>query len=237
MVFVLVTGGAKGLGAEICRHLASQGHNVLIHYKTSEEQALQVAQKCRSFGVKAEVIQGDFSSHLNLHAFIEHLLKFYPEIKCLVNNVGNYLIKKCTETTEAEYRALFQTNFFAAIELIQALLPSITLKKGCIINLGVAGLNAIRGDIYSPFYSMTKECLFTLTKSLAKELAPKSVTVNMVSPGYLENAVDLPLNPENFPMGRPGFFYEVARTIGFLMDKESSYVTGQNIEVAGAVRL
>jgi NAD(P)-dependent dehydrogenase (short-subunit alcohol dehydrogenase family) len=91
-------------------------------------------------------------------------------------------------------------------------------------------------DVYAPAYRIAKTGLLMLTKSLAKELAHASVNVNMVSPGYMENAVDLP-DKLSLPMHRAASFEEVSRTVVFLLADESKYITGQNIEVCGGVRL
>lgn len=232
MNWTLITGGAKNLGAEICRTLASQGHAILVHYNKSRDEALAVAENCRSFGVPSEIIQGDFSNLEGVEAFVGRLSKFKPVVT-LVNNVGNYLIRSALKTETNEWVDIFQTNLHAPYILIRALKEQIIKCQGSIINIGVTGLDGVRADTYSTAYTLTKAGLLWLTKSLAKELAPLQVRVNMVSPGLLEESIDtIPV-----PMGRPGKFREVARVIAFLLEKESSYITGQNIEVAGGLRL
>ena len=98
-------------------------------------------------------------------------------------------------------------------------------------------MEGLRADVNATAYTITKLGLWMLTRSLAKELAPSQVRVNMVSPGYLDISVDLPEDVSKLPMGRSGTTKEVANIIALLLDKQSSYITGQNIEVAGAVRL
>jgi NAD(P)-dependent dehydrogenase (short-subunit alcohol dehydrogenase family) len=237
MEWTLVTGGAKRLGAEICQGLAKQGLPILIHYKTGETEAKKVAQVCRALGVDAEIVQGDLSSMLSTQQFIEHCLVRYPAIKNLINNVGNYLVKSAGETSFQEWEALFQTNLHAPFALSRAFLPSLLQHRGNIINIGTAGMGCIRAEVCRTAYSMTKMCLLMLTKSLARELASSHVRVNMVSPGYLENAVDLPEKMPELSMQRPAKLQEVVRVIGFLLDEKSGYITGQNIEVSGGIAL
>jgi NAD(P)-dependent dehydrogenase (short-subunit alcohol dehydrogenase family) len=237
MGWALVTGGAKGLGAEICRQLARQGHPVVVHYHRSKEEAIQVVGACRREGVEAEAIGGDFTTRESTLEFVARYVDQFPTTQHLINNVGNYLIQPLTDTTVLDLDALFQTNLFTPLEIIQAVLPSIRKQQGQIINIGVAGLNTFRADTHSPAYSMTKMGLWMATKSLAAELAKDHVRVNMISPGYLDNTVDLPPDLDSLPMGRLGHLSEVARVVTFLLDPESSYITGQNIEVAGGVRL
>lgn len=224
MGWTLVTGGAKGLGAEICRKLIKEGHKVVVHYRTSQKEAAELAA---SSG--CELIQGDFSTGEGVAQFIHDYCTRFANTRYLVNNVGNYLIKPSSETTVEELSMLFQTNLFAPFALTQALLPS--LKS--IVNIGAAGLNS-RADAYSTAYTMTKSGLLQWTRSLAKELAPSLISVNMVSPGYIEESIDL---PEHFPMSRPVTRAEVAGVVAFLLDEQNRYITGQNIEIAGGVRL
>lgn len=233
MSWTLITGGAKKLGAEICRTLASCGYPILVHYNNSYKEALSVAESCRSFGVRAEIIKGDFSSIEGVEAFVQQLLNEFKPVTALINNVGNYLIASSMKTTPAEWRGLFQTNLYAPFAIIHALSEQIIQSRGSIINIGVAGLSASKADTYSTAYTLTKAALLGLTKSLAKELAPSLVRVNMVSPGILEESLD----HAAIPMHRSATFHEVARVVAFLLDKENSYITGQNIEVAGGIRL
>ena len=234
--WTLVTGGGKRLGAELCMTLAGQGHNLVVHYHTSQAEALKVVSACRELGVKAEALRGDFSSQESTQKFIEAYLERFGETAHLINNVGNYLIKSALNMPIKEWYALFQTNLHAPFALIQALIPSLKRERGCIINIGIAGMEHLPADTYATAYSITKASLLMLTKSLAKELAPDHIRVNMVSPGYIDNAVDLP-DPSRLPMKRAATTQDVARAVEFLMDPKNGYITGQNIEVAGGVRL
>lgn len=237
MGWTLVTGGAKRLGAEICRTLAQRRYNILVHYRSSEQEALDLVQECREYGVKTECIYGDFTTHETTAKFLESLRSNFPNIENLINNVGNYLQAPPTETSPEQWNSLFQTNVNAPFACIHALLPSITAAKGNIINLGVSGIQTVRANTATTAYCASKLSLLMLTKSLARELAPKQVRVNMVSPGYMDISVDRPENPASIPMQRVAITNEVTRVIAFLLDKESAYITGQNIEVSGGLGL
>lgn len=237
MKTVLITGGSTGLGAEIARTLATQGYSIVIQYRTHEKEAQSVIQECREKGVTAECLYGDFSSSGSVKLFLDRCHDQFSTISHVVNNASLYLIRSGLTTSMDEWRNLLQTNFFAPLEIIQGLISGITHAQGSIVNVGVAGLGPMRADVYSTAYSLSKQCLWMLTKSLAKELAPKHVRVNLVSPGYLENSIDLPEHQGSLPMGRVGTLEEAASIVAFLLDSENSYVTGQNIEVAGGVRL
>jgi len=235
--WTLVTGGSKRLGAEICKTLASNGYNILVHYNKSQKEALEIVHECKKLGVSADCISGDFASMPTLEDFIVRLTQSFPDISCLVNNVGNYIVGSVLATTPQQWNELFQVNLHAPYALIHSLIGSIKKNQGAIINIGIAGINHIPADLYSTAYTNTKLSLWMLTKSLAKDLASDRVTVNMVSPGYLDNAIDLPLDLTLLPMKRAATTNEVARVVAFLVDKENDYITGQNIEVSGGVRL
>ena len=233
---ILVTGAGKGLGAEICRHLATNGHDVAIHYRFSKEEAILVAEECRQQDVSVDTIQGDFDTPASLDSFIAHYLDRFPDTKGLVNNVGNYLLASSTAATTDQWFALFQTNFFASVFLTNALLPSLKAHRGSVVNLGVTGLQMSRAFTKATVYAATKSALLFYTVSLAKELAKDFVRVNMVSPGYLENGTDLK-NPSELPFNRPAYLHEVAHVVASFFDPQNVYITGQNIEVAGGIGL
>ncbi|MFI0435104.1 MAG: SDR family oxidoreductase [Parachlamydiaceae bacterium] len=233
MNWTLITGSSLNLGAKTAISLAEQGHHVLIHYNKSVEQAEAVANRCRKFGVRAELIQGDFSMQEGVEAFICHLLCNFPDVKTLINNVGNYLHKSALETSQKEWQEIFQLNLFTPIALTRALIPSIKQSKGSIINIGTAGIS-LKAHSVNTAYMAAKTSLLLFTKTLAKELAPSQVTVNMVSPGQLETSV---VEVKNIPMGREAEFKDVTSVILFLLQQSSHYLTGQNIEVAGGLCL
>lgn len=236
MGVALVTGGAKGLGAAISLALAAKGMDLLIHYNQSQKAAQKVAEKCSQYGIKAEILQGDFSTVEGVLLFTQKYKQKIKETYALINNVGNYLLKNTLETSRSEWFDLFQTNLHTPFLLIQELVPLLIASQGIIINIGMAGIQNIKTVYPSGVYSLTKSGLWVLTRLLAKELAEKKVRVNMVSPGFLENSIET-IDPHSLPMKRSGTLEETARIVAFLVDKESEYITGQNIEVAGAYGL
>lgn len=231
-MWVLVTGGAKRLGAEICLSLAEQGYAIVVHYRHSEREAEDIAAKCRSFGSQAATIQGDFSSIAATEEFIFRYLKQFSQTRALINNVGNYYVGSVLQTPIEEWLHLFQLNLNVPFLLSKALSPHLVAQQGQIINLGVSGMHRL-AHTYAAAYHLAKHALLGLTLSLAKELAPQQVRVNMVSPGQLDISVDLEHDLPKLPMQRPATCSEVCRVVSFLLDPKSAYITGQNIEVAG----
>lgn len=232
-MWTLVTGGAKRLGAALCLALAEKGHSVVVHYRHSQQEALDVVSQCQAKGVQAAAIQGDFSSPAGVKDFIERYLQQFPKTKHLINNVGDYLIRSALRTSVEEWLYLFQVNLHTPFILSQALSSSLIETQGQIINIGVSGLHRHVANTYSTAYTLTKEGLWGLTLALARELAHQGVRVNMVSPGQLDISID----QYKIPMHRPATCWEVCRVVNFLLDPESAYLTGQNIEVAGGLGL
>jgi len=232
-MWTLVTGGAKRLGAALSLALAEKGHSVVVHYRHSRKEALETVARCQEGGGEAAAIQGDFSSLATLHDFIQRYVQEFRETVALVNNVGDYFTRSALHTSPEDWIRLFQVNLHAPFILTRALVPSLIRHRGQIINMGVSGLHPHTAHTYATAYTLTKQALFGLTLAFARELAPQGVQVNMVSPGELEISVD----HREIPMGRSATCREVCRVVTFLLDPESAYVTGQNIEVAGGLGL
>ncbi len=228
-----VTGGAKRLGRQIALSLAKHGHSIALHYNESKSEAEDVAAACRSFGGRAETIQGDFSTRENVNDFLSEYLDRFPETSHFVHNVGKTLSKDTLATTHEEWAALFQINFFSALQILQELSPSLRKAQGSITTIGVAGLQRFSGSTKICAYQVTKEALWHVTQSLARELGKEGVRVNMVSPGYLESTTLQPQRP--IPLGRLGTFQEVADLVVFLTGERALYISGQNIEVSGGL--
>jgi NAD(P)-dependent dehydrogenase (short-subunit alcohol dehydrogenase family) len=237
MRWTLVTGSAKQLGAEMMRMFAKEKRNCVIHFRHSKNQAEQLQRELLQLGVNAETIRGDFTTVDSTRAFLQEYLSRFEETEILVNNVGNYLLGNATTTTPESAIELFQVNVNAALMCVQALLPSLKKCRGRIINIGMAGSSLNVANIHATVYNMTKLSLSMLTKSLAKELAPFQVSVNMVSPGYLENSIDFPQDSRHMPWGRPAALSEVVEAVRFLTSTPMGYTTGQNLEIAGGTRI
>lgn len=237
MNWVVVTGGARGLGAEICQHLAKLGYSLVIHYNTSRNDADKLKAKCESLGANVHTVQGDFNTKASTEKVLDEILSLNVPIRFLVNNVGNYLIQSLLDTELDDWYELFQVNVHAPFILSKGLSDVIVKQKGSIVNIGVTGLETGKADTYSAAYTITKQALFCMTKSLAKELASQGVRVNMISPGYLSNAVDLPKDLNKLPMQRAVSLSEIAEMVEYLFKESGKSITGQNIEIAGGVRI
>lgn len=233
MKWALVTGGAKRLGASLCLSLAKEGYSVAVHYGQSKKEALEVVAACQKLGVDSIALQCDLNSPAEIQKFGEKYIEQFPTTHLLINNVGNYTKQSVLQTSVEEWLQFFQTNLHAPFILSKLLSETLIQNRGQIINIGASGIKKGSAHLYASTYRLTKESLWGLTLSLARELAPKQVQVNMVSPGELDNSVD----HHPIPMGRPADCQEICRVVKFLIDPASHYITGQNIEVAGGLGL
>lgn len=236
MKWTLITGSAKGLGRACALHLARLGYPLVLHYRKSQAEAAELKRACLSLGANVELLQGDFTDSSTTLEFVKTYLRKYPKTKNLINNIGNYYLGTTLNTPYTVWEEIFFTNLHVPFLLSKALASSIIEEKGSILNIGVAGLQNKSADLYSSAYTMAKGALRQFTASLAKELAPSQVRVNMVSPGYLENSIDLTADVE-IPIGKPTSLEEAANLIAYLLDDNNNTITGQNIEIAGGVRL
>ncbi|MCX7803494.1 MAG: SDR family oxidoreductase, partial [Meiothermus ruber] len=157
-------------------------------------------------------------------------------LQVLVNNVGNYLKKPIEATTPEEWQAMLDSNLNAPFYLTQAALPYLSQTGyGRVVNIGFAGAQNLLARPEITPYVIAKTGLILYSKALAQRLAPRGITVNVVAPGVAENSVSKPLN--EIPMGRLAHLEELARAVLFFVDEQSSYITGQVMEVSGGWNL
>lgn len=238
MSVALVTGAARGVGQQIALTLANAGFDLLLHYCKSDHAIQQVADQCRKKGVKAFVVQADFSDPCQVAMLAQNIYDHHPAVKVVINNVGVFLEGPLSSVSPSDWSDLFQVNVHAPVQLTTALLPMIKNNQGRIVQIGVAGTQDIRAAETVAAYRCTKVALASWSKSLAKELAPFGVTVNIVSPGRLQGSVDATVESEKkIAAKRLGTKKEVADTVLWLLQEKSCYITGQNIEVAGGLLL
>jgi len=234
----IVTGSAQGLGRHLAIQLAKAGYTLVCHYHQSEEEGLETLQAVSQFQADSILLQADLTDPNQTDAFFEEIKhQNLPNCTLLVQNVGNYLKKNILETSFEEWKHMIDSNLncsFQCAKLAIDLMKSHGNNSN-IVFLGFASLGSFRAEPEITPYYIAKTGLLLLTKSLAKELAAKSIRVNMISPGVLETSVSKPI--EEIPINRLGKLSEIQEVLNFLIDEKNSYITGQNIEVAGGWRL
>jgi NAD(P)-dependent dehydrogenase (short-subunit alcohol dehydrogenase family) len=241
----LVTGASRGIGAATALSLAREGvSRVVLHYNGYREGAEQTAAAIKQAGGQADILEGDLSTDEGMQAFITELKAKAPKIDILINNAG-HLVKraKLMEFTPELFDQVMNLNTKSIYFVAQAVVPHMIERgNGIIINVSsIAARNG--GGPGATIYAAAKAAVSTITKGLAKELAPQGIRVNAVSPGTVDNYFhEIYSNRQILdsvvamtPAGRLGTNEEVADTILFLCSDASRYTYGQTIEINGGM--
>jgi 3-oxoacyl-[acyl-carrier protein] reductase len=234
----LVTGSAKRLGRELALRLGSGGYFTWVHYLASRAEAEAVLAEIRSGGGDGALIKGDMGRKRDVAAMAAKLARVSGRLDVLVNNVGIYRTGDLLEYPGDDFEATLQTNLVGAYRLIQLALPLFPAAGGSIINIGYSGVGSLAASMHNTAYLISKTGLLVLTKSLAQALGPRHIRVNMVSPGILDNSVELPKRPREYiPLGRLGGCGDICDAVAFLAGGQAGYITGVNLDVAGGYML
>lgn len=233
----VVTGGARRLGRHLCLALAARGYDVVIVYRSSEADAEALQREIAAAGQRARTLRVDVSVSRSVAEAFDDIGRTEGRVDLLVNNVGNYNPQEVTRLDPDTWDATIASNLSGAYYCCYHALRLMP-DGGSIINIGMAGLEGIRANVHGTDYYVSKTGLLVLTRALAKGYAARQIRVNMVSPGQLENSIDLPPPHEIgrfVPLGRSGTLDDIAQALLYLLD--AGYVTGANIDVAGGYRL
>lgn len=239
----LVTGGSRGIGRAICVELARLGANVALCYAGNAQSAEETVSACEAFGVKALAVQCDVSDAQAVAGLVDAAIKEFGRIDILVNNAGITRDGLLMTMREENFDAVLDTNLKGAFLCMKAVTrPMMKQRYGRIVNLSsVVGLHGNAGQVN---YAASKAGVIGMTKSAAKELATRGITVNAVAPGFIDTDMTAAL-PENarmgllstIPAGRLGAAEEVAKVVAFLASDEAAYVTGQVLAVDGGMSM
>ena len=235
---ILVTGGAKRVGAAICRRLHAAGASIAIHYRSSDQEALALQQQLNDLRPKsAAVFQADLLDLNALPQLVHKVVKKFGRLDALVNNASSFYATQLADINEPQWHDLLGTNLKAPLFLAQAAADELRRRHGCIVN--ITDIHAERPMHGHLLYSVAKAGLVALTKGLAQEMAPQ-VRVNAVAPGVIvwpENADWMDQEQRrkivaHTLLKREGEPDDIARTVAFLI-QDAPYITGQIIAVDG----
>ena len=239
----LVTGGSRGIGRAVCLALAKQGANIVLCYAGSAEKAAQTAADCTALGVEAMAVQCDVSDAQAVKALVDQALQAFGRIDILVNNAGITRDGLLMTMKEADFDAVLDANLKGSFLCMKAVSRTMLKQRsGRMIN--VSSVVGLRGNAGQVNYAASKAGVIGMTKSAAKELAGRGITVNAVAPGFIDTDMTAAL-PEaartpllaSIPAGRLGSAEEVAGAVAFLASDEAAYITGQVLAIDGGMSM
>lgn len=234
----IVTGGSRGIGAAIARKLASMGANVALIYAGNQQAAEQVCSQCRECGVVAKAYRCDVSSFDQVKDTVAAVRLDFGTVHILVNNAGITKDGLIAMMKEESFDAVLDTNLKGAFHMIRHC-AGIFLRnrEGCIVN--ISSVSGLMGNAGQCNYSASKAGLIGLTKSVAKELAPKGIRCNAIAPGFIrtdmtDSQTENPL-VNLIPLGTMGEAEDVAEAAAYLIT--AKYVTGEVLRVDGGIAM
>ena len=239
----LVTGASKGIGRAIALRLAEMGAKVAVNYNTSDDAAHDVVKTIESNGGEAFAVHADVSDLEQVSAMVDRATEAWGSIDILVNNAGIIDDGLLVRMSDDAWNRVIATNLNGTFYCTRAALRGMMRNRwGRIIHIG--SVVGIRGNVGQANYSASKAAIIGFTKSLAKEVATRGITVNAVTPGYINTDTVDSLQQEQkdrimtwIPMGHFGEVEDIAHLVGHVAGTKSSYVTGQVISVDGGMAI
>lgn len=239
----VVTGGGRGIGRAIAVELANQGAQVAISYRSNDASAEEAAEEVRAAGARCEVFKGDVAEPDDVKALFEGVNESFGRVDVLVNNAGVTRDNIMMRMKEDEFDEVLRTNLKGTYLCTRAALrPMVRARWGRIVN--ISSVVGLVGNAGQANYAASKAGIIGFTKSVAREVAQRGITANVVAPGYVETELTGSLSEgikdqirAQVPMSRFGEPEEIAGVVAFLAGEGAGYVTGQTLAVDGGMTM
>lgn len=239
----IVTGGSRGIGRAVAVRLAKDGMNLVINYRGNSAAAEETERMCRELGADVLLVQGDVSRAEDCEKLAAQAKEAFGRVDVLVNNAGITRDGLLARMTEEDFRAVLDVNLVGPWNMMKAV-NRIMMKQryGRIVNL--SSVTGLMGNMGQTNYAAAKAGILGMTKSYAREVASRGITVNAVAPGFIDTDMTEAM-PEGakdkiitgIPMGRTGKPEDVAEAVAFLASEQAGYITGEVLRVDGGMAM
>ena len=237
----LITGATRGIGKQIAITLAKQGYNIALNYRKENEELENTKKEIEKIGVQILAVKGDVANFEACENFVKQVIERFGQIDVLVNNAGITKDMLLMRMKKEDFEQVIDTNLVGTFNVTKNVVPyMMKARSGRIIN--ISSVVGISGNAGQTNYSASKAGIIGFTKSLAKEIASRNILVNAVAPGFIETNMTDVLKDDvkqeiakNIPLKRMGTTQDVANVVKFLASDDSSYITGQVINVDGGM--
>ena len=236
----LITGGARGIGRAVAVALAERRWAVVASYRTSEEQAKSLGIELQSMGGRAAILRADASDPASAEGLVQQAEAQFGRVDALINCAGSYHRIPVLEESSEGWNAMFNDNLHTVFYLSRAAAPGMMRRKwGRIVNFSIAKADQLVGQPFITAHYIAKVGVLILTRSLAKTLAPYGITVNSISPGFIETDSAPPQEfaqlTKNIPAGYVGSPGDAASAVCYLLSEEARSINGTNIHLSGGL--
>lgn len=236
-----VTGAARGIGKEIALELAENGYDIVLNYRTKNEELDLLKKELEKSEIKTCFVQGDVSKYEEAEKMVKEAIETFGKIDVLVNNAGITKDGLLMRMSEEDFRKVTDINLVGTFNVTRNVIPHMVKQKsGRIIN--VSSVVGVTGNAGQTNYAASKAGIIGFTKSLAKEVASRNILVNAVAPGFIDTDMTKVLSDSikegintQIPLKRMGTSREIAKVVKFLASEDSSYITGQVINIDGGM--